>query len=33
MILVTKSNEVICTIGLMEKFTISNDTYTLKYRE
>lgn len=33
MILVTKSNEVICTIGLMEKFTLSNDTYTLKYRE
>ena len=33
MILVTKSNEVICTKGLMEDFTISNDTYTLTYKE
>ena len=33
MILVTKTNEVICTVGLMEKFTLSNDTYTLKYSE
>ena len=33
MILVTKSNEIICTKGLMERFTISNDTYTLTYKE
>ena len=33
MILVTKSNEVICTKGLMEKFTLSNDEYTLIYKE
>ena len=33
MILVTNDNEVICTKGLMEKFTLSNSQYTLKYRE
>ena len=33
MILVTRSNEVICTKGLMEDFTLSNDTYTLTYKE
>lgn len=33
MILVTSSNEVICTSGLMENFTLSNNNYTLKYSE
>ena len=33
MILVTKSNEVICTKGLMERFTLSNNEYTLRYAE
>ena len=33
MILVTRNNEVICTKGLMEEFTLSNDTYTLTYKE
>ncbi|MDO4983114.1 MAG: FAD:protein FMN transferase [Eubacteriales bacterium] len=33
MILVTNDNEVICTKGLMERFTLSNAMYTLKYKE
>lgn len=33
MILVTNDNEVICTKGLMEQFTLSSPMYTLKYRE
>ena len=33
MILVTNENEVICTKGLMEEFTLSNSLYTLKYKE
>ena len=33
MILVTKSNEVICTKGLMEEFTLSNSDYSLMYKE
>ena len=33
MILVTTGNQVICTAGLMEQFTLSNKNYTLKYSE
>ncbi len=33
MILVKKDNTIICTKGLMEKFTLSNNNYTLKYSE
>lgn len=33
MILVNKDNQITCTKGLMEDFTLSNDSYTLKYTE
>lgn len=33
MIMVTSENEVICTKGLIEKFTLSNDSYTLSFSE
>ncbi len=33
MILVTDSNRVVCTSGLIEKFTLVNDNYTLKFSE
>ncbi len=33
MILITNENQVICTKGLIEKFTLSNDSYTLKFTE
>lgn len=33
MILVTSSDEIVCTKGLIEKFTLSNDSYTLRYTE
>ena len=33
MILVTDSKRVICTSGLIEKFTLVNDSYTLKFSE
>lgn len=33
MILVKKDNSIVCTKGLMEKFTLSNDNYTLKFSE
>ncbi len=33
MILVTDSKRVICTSGLIEKFTLVNDAYTLKFSE
>ncbi len=33
MILVTKDNQIICTKGLIEEFTLANDSYTLKYTE
>ena len=33
MILVTADNRVICTKGLIEEFTLSNDSYTLKFSE
>lgn len=33
MILVTTDNEVICTKGLIEEFTLSNDSYKLKFTE
>ena len=33
MILVTDSGRVICTSGLIEKFTLVNDSYTLKFSE
>lgn len=33
MILVTTDNQVICTKGLIEKFTLTNDDYTLKFTE
>ena len=33
MILINNENEVICTKGLIEKFTLSNNAYTLRYEE
>lgn len=33
MILVTKNNEVICTSGLIEEFTLENQNYTLRFSE
>lgn len=33
MILVTNENEIICTSGLIEKFTLANDSYTLRFTE
>ena len=33
MILITNDNQVICTSGLMEKFSLKNTNYTLKYTE
>ncbi len=33
MVLINKDNEVICTKGLMEEFTLSNTSYTLRYVE
>ena len=33
MILVTTGNEIICTSGLIEQFTPSNDNYTVSYTE
>ena len=33
MILINNENEVICTKGLIEKFTLSNSAYTLRYVE
>ena len=33
MILINNENEVICTKGLIEKFTLSNNAYTLRYVE
>ena len=33
MILVTKENQIICTKGLIEEFTLANKNYTLKFVE
>lgn len=33
MIMVNSSNEIICTSGLIEEFTLANDSYTLKFTE
>ena len=33
MILVTKSNEVVCTSGLIEEFSLENQNYTLRFSE
>ena len=33
MILVTDSNQVLCTSGLTESFTLESQTYTLSYTE
>ena len=33
MILVNKDNKITCTKGLMEQFTLANDSYTLRYTE
>lgn len=33
MIMVNISNEIICTSGLIEEFTLANDSYTLKFTE
>lgn len=33
MIMVNSSNQVTCTKGLIEKFTLSNDSYTLRFSE
>ena len=33
MVLVNTDNEVICTKGLIEKFTLTNNNYTLRYVE
>ena len=33
MVLVNTDNEVICTKGLIEKFTLTNKSYTLRYVE
>ena len=33
MVLVNTDNEVICTKGLIEKFTLTNSNYTLRYME
>ena len=33
MILVNKDNQITCTKGLMEQFTLANDNYTLRYTE
>ena len=33
MILVTKDNEVICTSGLIEEFSLENQNYTLRFSE
>ena len=33
MIIVTADNRVVCTKGLMEEFTLSNDAYSLKFSE
>lgn len=33
MILVTSDNRVVCTKGLIEEFTLTNDSYTLRYSE
>lgn len=33
MILVTTGNQIICTKGLIEKFNLTNDSYTLKFTE
>ena len=33
MILVTKNNEVVCTSGLIEEFTLENQNYTLRFSE
>ncbi len=33
MIMVKKDNSIVCTKGLMEKFTLANDNYTLKFSE
>ena len=33
MVLVNTDNEVICTKGLIEKFTLTNNSYTLRYVE
>ncbi len=33
MILINNDNEIICTKGLIEKFSLANDSYTLRYVE
>ncbi|MBP3539817.1 MAG: FAD:protein FMN transferase, partial [Oscillospiraceae bacterium] len=33
MILVTRENQIICTKGLMEEFTLTNENYKLKFVE
>ena len=33
MILVTGDDRVVCTKGLIEEFTLSNDGYTLRFSE
>ncbi len=33
MIMVNSSNEIICTSGLIEEFTLANNSYTLKFTE
>ena len=33
MVLINNDNEIICTKGLIEKFTLTNNNYTLRYVE
>ena len=33
MIMVTKNNRVICTSGLIEEFTLTNENYSVSYSE
>ena len=33
MILVNNSNEIICTSGLIEEFTLANKSYSLRFTE
>ena len=33
MILITTDNEVICTSGLIEQFTLANENYSLTFTE
>ncbi len=33
LIMITSDNRIVCTSGLIEQFTLTNESYTVKYSE